>query len=105
MIAVVAVAVVLSVRPAIERRRVLFQQRAAALERPYLLAMVDLSFGVDPSQGCVGPVVDPETVQGLPVDLDKVRLRALYFQRMRRKYERAAKYPWLPVAPDPPEPK
>jgi hypothetical protein len=24
---------------------------------------------------------------------------------MKRKYERAARYPWLPVAPDPPEPK
>lgn len=24
---------------------------------------------------------------------------------LRRKYERAARYPWLPVAPDPPEPK
>jgi hypothetical protein len=25
--------------------------------------------------------------------------------RLRMKYERAARYPWLPVAPDPPEPK
>jgi hypothetical protein len=23
----------------------------------------------------------------------------------RRKYERAARYPWLPIEPDPPEPK
>ncbi len=28
-----------------------------------------------------------------------------YFARMRWKYERAARYPWLPVAPDPPEPR
>lgn len=28
-----------------------------------------------------------------------------YEVAMRRKYERAARYPWLPVAPDPPEPK
>lgn len=24
---------------------------------------------------------------------------------MMRKYERAARYPWLPVTPDPPEPE
>jgi hypothetical protein len=25
--------------------------------------------------------------------------------RLKDKYERAARYPWLPVDPDPPEPK
>jgi hypothetical protein len=30
---------------------------------------------------------------------------ANYHGRLRRKYERAARYPWLPIAPDPPEPK
>jgi len=28
-----------------------------------------------------------------------------YYQSLRRKYERAARYPWLPVEPDPPEPE
>jgi hypothetical protein len=28
-----------------------------------------------------------------------------YHANLRRKYERAARYPWLPVAPDPPEPE
>src|SRR5947209_2816106 len=28
-----------------------------------------------------------------------------YFRRMRRKYEWAASWPWLPVLPDPPEPE
>jgi hypothetical protein len=27
-----------------------------------------------------------------------------YHAEMARKYEHAAKYPWLPVAPDPPDP-
>jgi hypothetical protein len=31
--------------------------------------------------------------------------KAVYHSRMREKYERAARYPWLPVEPDPPEPK
>jgi hypothetical protein len=29
---------------------------------------------------------------------------AAYYTLLRVKYERAARYPWLPVAPDPPEP-
>jgi len=33
-----------------------------------------------------------------------VRSMAEYHDAMRRKYERAARYPWLPVAPDPPKP-
>src|SRR5436309_1037307 len=31
--------------------------------------------------------------------------RAAYYAALRRKYERAARYPWLPVAPDPPPPQ
>jgi hypothetical protein len=30
---------------------------------------------------------------------------AAYYGEMRRKYERAARFPFLPVAADPPEPK
>ncbi len=30
---------------------------------------------------------------------------AEHYRRMAEKYERAARYPWLPVAPDPPEPE
>jgi hypothetical protein len=33
------------------------------------------------------------------------RVLAEYSGKMRMKYERAARYPWLPVEPDPPEPK
>ena len=28
-----------------------------------------------------------------------------HFQRLADKYERAARYPWLTVSPDPPEPR
>jgi hypothetical protein len=31
--------------------------------------------------------------------------RIRYFVEMRRKHERAARYPWLPVEPDSPEPR
>jgi hypothetical protein len=30
---------------------------------------------------------------------------SLYHDRMKEKYQCAARYPWLPVEPDPPEPK
>jgi hypothetical protein len=30
---------------------------------------------------------------------------ASYYQQLRLKFERASRYPWLPVAPDPPMPK
>src|SRR5215813_6576698 len=32
------------------------------------------------------------------------RARAAWNDRMKRKYEQAARYPWLPVEPDPPPP-
>jgi hypothetical protein len=37
---------------------------------------------------------------------DPVAMRRLaeYAHNLRMKYERAARYPWLPVEPDPPEP-
>jgi hypothetical protein len=31
--------------------------------------------------------------------------RAVLHHKLARKYRRAARYPWLPVAPDPPEPE
>ncbi len=31
--------------------------------------------------------------------------RLNYSRSMREKYRRAARYPWLPVEPDPPEPR
>ena len=41
-----------------------------------------------------------------PAETEKM-IRGLndYHDLMHRKYDRAARYPWLPVAPDPPEPE
>jgi hypothetical protein len=33
------------------------------------------------------------------------RARALHYRALASKYARAARSPWLPVAPDPPDPK
>ena len=40
-----------------------------------------------------------------PTDLDRSRRLTEYHEAMIVKYERATRYPWLPVAPDPPEPE
>jgi hypothetical protein len=31
--------------------------------------------------------------------------KIFYHESLARRYERAARYPWLPVEPDPPEPE
>jgi hypothetical protein len=36
--------------------------------------------------------------------LSQHKQRAAYYAAQARKYERAARYPWLPVEPDPPAP-
>jgi hypothetical protein len=36
---------------------------------------------------------------------DRMMDRADHHASLARKYERAARYPWLPVEPDPPEPE
>ncbi len=38
-------------------------------------------------------------------DAESLRRRADYHAQLRRKYERAARYPWLAVVPDPPKPR
>ncbi len=40
-----------------------------------------------------------------PTDLDRFRRLSEYHEAMILKYERALRYAWLPIAPDPPEPK
>jgi hypothetical protein len=45
-----------------------------------------------------------ERVKKTPVEIAE-REKEDYFCRLWEKYENASRYPWLPVAPDPPEPK
>lgn len=44
----------------------------------------------------------PEPIE---VFVHRSRRLAGYHATLRRKYERAARYPWLPIEPDPPEPE
>jgi hypothetical protein len=48
------------------------------------------------------------TEAGAAADLANISLyrrKAEFHRELRRKYEAAARHPWLPLSPDPPEPK
>ena len=46
-----------------------------------------------------------EAIMLLRRDFDRMMDRADHHAALVRKYRRAARYPWLPVEPDPPEPR
>jgi hypothetical protein len=53
-----------------------------------------------------GWATGPDGVSRLiPLDDPKLVRLAEYHEALSRKYERAANFPWLPVEPDPPEPR
>jgi hypothetical protein len=49
----------------------------------------------------------PQHIPGImPLGMEDKDWRLIeWHESMARKYEHAARYPWLPVAPDPPEPR
>ena len=47
----------------------------------------------------------PSVADGYRRRAELYREEADYHGKLRRKYDHAARYPWLPVAPDPPEPR
>jgi hypothetical protein len=53
----------------------------------------------------VGAGLMDEAVEQYTEEVKNCDMAATYFGNMRRKYERAARYPWLSVPPDPPQPK
>jgi hypothetical protein len=48
---------------------------------------------------------DPPAARRLNLSAAVYTRRAVYHARLRAKYERAAVYPWIAIAPDPPEPR
>ncbi len=50
------------------------------------------------------PGMTLEEIMRLHRDYDLMMDRADHHTSLARKYEQAARYPWLPVGPDPPEP-
>ncbi len=48
---------------------------------------------------------DAEIIAEIDDEAKRRREKIEWYRPRRLKYERAARYPWLPVAPDPPEPE
>jgi hypothetical protein len=83
----------------LRRRSVAFRARAeqhAAMEEMLRRLLIDVSGDRSPVDISPGP--------GLPSKRFTARFVADREASLKRKYERAARYPWLPVAPDPPYP-
>jgi hypothetical protein len=102
MFAVAVAAVVFGASMQLERR----SRRFARLAAIHSLAEMEhfgtwLSFGGDPA-----PLEDmPPAAQGPVRYLLRSKMLMTYHRALRAKYERAARRPWLPVPPDPPDPK
>ena len=47
----------------------------------------------------------PFSAEPQEVFFGRIQAYRAHFRLMREKYERAARYPWLPVEPDPPVPR
>ena len=100
MVAVAVVGVVSALLVECERRRDRFRSLARAYRGRAIFRAMD-------RQACVlmaRTTVPSEGGRHLAEDSRGARLRG-YLEGMERKYERAALYPFLPVAPDPPEPE
>jgi len=54
---------------------------------------------------CTVPPFEPEAIVAWEKWYDRLMRRSRYHSDLRLKYESASDHPWLPVAPDPPEPE
>ena len=89
MIATAVVAMFLAAAIMVQRRRESFRQLATGWTYYEALYVTQLgrNEGVPPGQ------------------VERIRRRVEYADQLRLKYEHAARYPWLPVEPDRPQPE
>jgi hypothetical protein len=83
-----------------------FRSLAAAMRQRELIARaaVGIEAGAAQYKGCdftIPEDFDPTTAH-LRAGSERYRRLFFHYRRIRKKYERAARYPWLPVEPDPP---
>jgi hypothetical protein len=96
MVAVAIVALLLASQRIYDRRARMsaIASNHAKREKIELMALAEYRSFMDQ--------LDPERAQST---LKYLTSSSKYHADMRRKYERAARYPWLPLSPDPPSPK
>ena len=91
MVVVLIVAIMLAIHVTLQRRRVRFEQ----LSRYHIQ-----SIRIESS--CSWAPYEPEESDVLS---DKALWQAIWHAKLSRKYSEAARRPWLPVSPDPPQPE
>jgi hypothetical protein len=68
-----------------------------------LYGKLEANYDTSASAGTAFELTDPRGESDRQFNAHNKRW-AIYSRRLRSKWERAALYPWLPVAPDPPPP-
>jgi hypothetical protein len=101
MIVVAVVALILAGIPLPKRRSLHQKARTHASQEAFAREMVR----VCASQAEFLQGDHPSAARRLNLSAAVYARRAAYHARLRAKYERAALYVWLPIVPDPPEPK
>ncbi len=115
MVATAVIAIVLATwveEERMRRRRVFYTTQAASVALleanckanqdriAYMLSCVEQQRPTEKSAE-----VRETMIRSLRSDLSGMTAEVKYCARMRRKWEHAAAYPWLPVEPDPPRPR
>jgi hypothetical protein len=94
MFAVAVVAIALGIgmiTMRMSRTAQIYREKAAALARA--------------EERLIKLIPEVERNGGNPERLDELRRRLVYATAMKKIYEDASRYPWLPVDPDPPRPR
>jgi hypothetical protein len=98
MLAVALVALIMGIGIEGRRRRSRFEELAG---KHYILSLpAPPAFIVDP-----GNPAHHIRLNETEMNSDLAKRRFTYHARLCEKYRRAARYPWLPVEADPPEPE
>ncbi len=92
MVAVAISGLLLGGATSVQNRRQRFLERARAINMPNHLG-VPTVIGYDKKRDLI------------LLDWDSREREDAHFAALKRKYEYAARYPWLPARPDPPEPR
>jgi hypothetical protein len=87
---------------AVEMQRVRRQHLQQAARHSVLASLY--SAEVARLQGKPAKAADPLVREWLEDALETNRRALRISEQARKKYQRAARYPWLPVEPDPPDP-
>jgi hypothetical protein len=104
LMVVVAVAGIVSGAEVMQTRRLNFLKRAKDYAGREWRTRRDWEVATGSFKGKGENVLCGQMWRALVEEVPYLPSRLAYYSRMRAKYEHAARYPWLPVAPDPPPP-